>query len=88
MISEPLAEVYLAGGRYASSVGPFPQNPFVAPGSTIGVAIENTVGYVRAVPGTFLNPTAAAAEQLGAMNAAYGAAANRDMFAQECGCQN
>jgi hypothetical protein len=42
------------GGRYASSIGPFPRNPFVPPGSTIGVPIGNTAGYVRAVPGTFL----------------------------------
>jgi RHS repeat-associated protein len=76
------------GGRYTSSVGPFPRNPFVPPRSTVGVAINNTAGYVRAVPGTFLNPTAAGAAQLGAMNAAYGAAANRDMFDQKCGCEN
>jgi RHS repeat-associated protein len=76
------------GGRYASSVGAFPRNPFVPPGSTVGIAINDTAGYVRAIPGTFLNPTASGNVQLGVMNATYGSAANRDMFDKKCGCEN
>ncbi len=73
------------GGKYASSTGAFPKNPFVPPGSTVPVAIENTAGYVRAVPGTFVQSTAGGTAQLGAMNAGYGAAANRDMA--DCKCK-
>ena len=67
-------------GKYASSTGRFPKNLFVPPGSKVPVTIQNTSGYVRAVPGTFVNPTASGAIQLGTMNAAHGAAANRDMI--------
>jgi hypothetical protein len=76
------------GGRYASSIGPFPRNLFVPPRSKVGISINNTDGYIRTVPGTFLNPTTSGAAQLGAMNAAYGAVANRDALDQKCGCQN
>ncbi len=75
------------GGKYASSVGGFPRNPFVPAGSTVPIAINNTSGFVRAVPGTFLQPTGAVAAQLGSMNAAYGAVANRDVFNSDCECQ-
>jgi hypothetical protein len=76
---------FFGGGRYASSIGRFPRNPFVPPGSTVPVTVSNTAGYYRTVPGTFLQPTASGAAQLASMNAAYGAAANREAF--NCGCQ-
>jgi hypothetical protein len=72
------------GGRYASSTGHFPTNPLVPRGATVPVTISNTSGYVRAVPGTFVQPTASGAAQLGATQAAYGGLANRDMTLGGC----
>lgn len=71
-------------GKYASSVGGYPKNPFVPPGFTIPVAINKTTGYVRAVPGTFVQPTAGGATQLVSMNAGYGVVANQNNLNCRC----
>lgn len=72
------------GGRYASSIGAFPKNIFVPPASNIAVAINNTSGYVRTVPGTFVQPTTSGAVELAALNAGYGYSAN--VIAGNCDC--
>ncbi|WP_428142922.1 hypothetical protein [Delftia acidovorans] len=71
-------------GKYASSVGGYPRNPFMPRGSAIPVDINKKTGYVRALPGTFLQPTAGGATQLVAMNAGYGAVANQNNFTCQC----
>ena len=65
-------------GIYASSIGPFPSNPFVPPASTIAVTITNTTGFVRAIPGTYLQPTLPGAIQLTIMNVIYGTVVNSE----------
>jgi hypothetical protein len=68
------------GGRYASSIGPFPRNLFVPPGSKVPIEIINTAGYLRVMPGTFLQPTASGYAQTGSLAMLYGGFANRKAF--------
>lgn len=72
-------------GRYASSIGAFPRNIWVRPAATIPVSINNTAGFYRSTPGTFVQPTLGGAVQLGVINAAYGVWVNLDKL--DCPCK-
>ena len=77
---------FFGGGRYASSIGPYPKNIFVPRGSSVPFIINDTSGYLRTIPGTFLNPTTSGMLQLILMNSLYGAFANRSEFFDACEC--
>lgn len=77
---------FFGGGRYASSIGPYPKNKFVPRGSSVPFIINDTSGYLRTIPGTFLNPTTSGMLQLILMNSLYGAFANRSEFFDACKC--
>ena len=49
-------------------------------GSAIPVDLNKKTGYVRALPGTFFQPTAGGATQLVTMNSGYWAVANQNNF--------
>ena len=75
------------GGTYASSIGRFPINPFVPSRSKIPVIISDTSGFVRAFPGTYLNPTTGGAIQLGLINIGiYAPAAYAVKHPSDCNC--
>lgn len=65
-------------GKYASSIGAYPRNIWVRPAATIPVTINNTAGFYRSTPGTFVQPTLGGAVQLGVINAVYGVWVNLD----------
>ncbi|MDR1530075.1 MAG: hypothetical protein LBS40_06740 [Burkholderiales bacterium] len=68
------------GGRYASSMDPYPRNLFVPSGSKVPIEITNTARYLRVFPGTFLQPTSSGYIKTGAWVTLYGSLANRKAF--------